>query len=215
MALVRTTLSSAVAGGSSAPDKSIVVASATGFAADYRIEVDGEVMRVAKSYVSGTTIPVLRAQEGTVADAHNVTAGVVCGVASDYPAQAPQTSVQKPLAGRARTIQSITASATITPPVDGSDLLLILNGTAALTVTMAAPTKDMDGCELTIASNGVAQHLLTFTGGLSGAGSNYDVVTVNATAPAAFRFIACNSLWLAICGPAVSGTTTAIAGAIA
>ena len=215
MALVRTTLSSACAGGSSAPDKNIVVASATGFSAGYRIEVDGEVMRVAKSYVSGTTIPVLRAQEGTFAEAHNATAGVVCGVASDFPSQAPQTVVQKPYAGRARTIHSISASATITPPVDGSDLLLILNGTNALTVTVAVPTKDMDGCELTIVSNGVAQHLLTFTGGLSGAGTSYDVITINATAPAAFRFIACNSLWMAICGPAISGTTTAIAGAIA
>lgn len=215
MALARTTLSSAVAGGSSAPDKNIVVASATGFSAGYRLEVDGEVMLVSKSYVSGTTIPVQRAQEGTAADAHNSGAGVVVGAASDFPSLAPQTSVQKPLAGRARTIQSISASATITPPVDGSDLLLILNGTSVITATVAAPTKDMDGCELTIVSNGAAAHLLTFTGGLSGAGSNYDVITVNATAPAAFRFIACNSLWMAICGPAVSGTTTNIAGAIA
>src|SRR5690348_2175462 len=101
MALVRTTLSSACAAG----DTSLVVASATGFAAGYLVRVDQEVMRVAGNYTSGTTIPVIRGQQGTVVNAHVSGAGVVAGIASDWASsQAPQTVVQYPIAGRARTL---------------------------------------------------------------------------------------------------------------
>ncbi len=62
MALTATTLSSAVA----LTDKSIVVASATGFAAGAYVKVDGEFMQVDKSYTSGsTTVPVLRGRDGS------------------------------------------------------------------------------------------------------------------------------------------------------
>lgn len=210
MALVRTTLSSAVA----AADKSIVVASATGFSAGYRIQVDQEVMAVDDSYVSGTTIPVLRGLEGTVTEAHVTTASVVCGAATDYPANAPQTSVMRPIAGKATTVVSVTATSTITPPTDGSNLLVFLNGTSVITATFAAPTKDMDGCELTIVPNGAAAHVLTFTGGLSGAGSGYDVITINATAPAPTKYVACNSLWQVYAAIPIAGTVTNITGTL-
>lgn len=210
MALATTTLSSAVA----ITDNTIVVASATSVAAGRLVLVDQEMMKVVQTYVSGTTVGVIRGQDGTVTAAHKVTANVTHGAATDF-ANPTAPAVTTYPTQRPKVVTSITATATLTLPPASGDLVVVLNGTAAITLTVPVPTKDMDGTELTIVSNGVAQHLLTFTGGLSGAGSSYDVITINATAPAAFKFIACNALWMAICGPAISGTTTAIAGAIA
>jgi hypothetical protein len=210
MALATTTLSTAVA----ATDTTIVVASATSVAAGRVVLIDQETMQVATGYVSGTTVPVLRGRDGTVTAAHKVTANVTHGLASDFSLPAAQTSVTYPLI-RSRQIISITATSTLTLPPSGEDLMVILNGTSVITLTIPVPTKDMDGCELSIVANGVAAHLLTFTGGLSGAGSNYDVITINATAPAAFKVVACNGLWLVYCGPAMGGTVTNIIGSIA
>ncbi len=211
MSLATTTLSSAVA----TTDTVIVLASAASVAGGRYVIIDQEVMKVVSSYSTGTTVGVLRGQDGTPTAAHKITANVTHGLASDFALPGPQAGTTYPIADRCVQIQSLTATtSTLALPPAGTDLRLILNGTAAITLTVPVPTKDMDGNVLVIVSNGVAQHLLTFTGGLSGAGSNYDVVTINATAPAAFSFIACNGLWSAICGPAISGTTTAIAGVI-
>jgi len=210
MAFAETTLSSAAA----LTDKSIVVASATSVAAGRLVLIDQEIMQVAQDYSSGTTVNVLRGREGSVQSAHVVTARVIHGLASDFDAPPAQTSVTYPVV-RARQVVSITATSTLTLPVAGEDLMVILNGTAAITLTIPVPTTDMDGCELSIVANGVAAHLLTFTGGLSGAGSGYDVITINATAPAAFKFVACNDLWLAYCAPPMGGTVTNIIGSIA
>ena len=210
MALATTTLSSAA----TATDKSIVVASATSFAAGRLVRVDQEIMQVVQSYVSGTTVGVLRGRGGTAASAHVVTAKVVHGTAADFDNPSAQQSVAYTLA-RPVVITSVTATSSLALAPAGSDHRVILNGTAAITLTIPIPTLDMDGDKLTIMSNGVAQHLLTFTGGVAGAGASYDIITINATAPAAFEFVACNILWLSVCGAAIGGTTTAIAGTIA
>jgi len=210
MALVKTTLSSAVAVG----DKQIVVASATSVAAGRIIRVDQEDMQVTKDYSSGTTVPVLRAIGGTAQVAHVSGANVVHGLATDFDDPGYQTSTTYPMQ-RPVYIQSITATGTLTLPPAGADLRLVLNGTSVIALTVPVPTKDMDGCKLTIVSNGAAAHTLTFTGGLSGAGTSYDVITINATAPAAFEFIAANELWMALCAPPMGGTVTNIIGSIA
>jgi hypothetical protein len=212
MALATTTLSVAC----SATDTIIKVASAASIATGRVLRIDSETMIVANNWVSGTTIPVLRGQDGTTTVAHVITANVTHGLASDFaaPPAGIAASVTYP-AVRPRVVQSITATSTLTLPPAGQDTVVILNGTSVITLTVPVPTKDMDGQLLYIVSNGAAAHVLTFTSGLSGAGSSYDVVTINATAPAAFSFIACNALWMAVCGPAISGTTTNIAGAIA
>lgn len=211
MALVRTTLSSACA----ADDSSIVVASATSIAEGVQVLVDKERMVVTKAYVlASTTVPVLRGQEGTEPVAHPSGAGVVHGVASDFGSQIAQTTVQYPMYAAFDT-RSYTASGAITLPKPGSNMVAILNGTSVLAMTIAVPTKDMDGCELTIMSNGAAAHTLTFSGGLSGAGSGYDVLTVNATAPVAHKFVASNSLWLMYSQAGISGTVTNIISALA
>lgn len=94
MAFTTTTLSSAVA----IADTSIVVASATSFAAGNRVIVDGEEMLVAKSYTSGTTIPVQRGQNGTATTTHASGAGVMQGIgAVDFTSPASQVQIVSPL----------------------------------------------------------------------------------------------------------------------
>lgn len=205
MALAETTLSSAVA----VTDDSIVVASATSVAAGRLVRIDQEMMQVDQSYVSGTTVPVLRGREGTPTQAHVVTARVVHGAASDFDDPAPATVVTYPLV-RAVQVQSITATSSLSLPQAGNDLRVILNGTSVITLTVPVPTTDMDGCRLTIIANGAAAHVLTFTGGLGGAGSSYDVVTMNGTGPVCFEAIACNDLWNPIVAVPLAGTVTNI-----
>lgn len=94
MALTFTTLSAAV----SVTDTSIVVASATSVAAGNILRVDGETMVVAKNYASGTTVPVLRGQDGTVTAAHISGAAVMNGIAAaDFDPIAPGAFVMQPL----------------------------------------------------------------------------------------------------------------------
>lgn len=213
MALARTTLSSAC----STSDTSITVASATGIAAGYFGKIDGEVVRVAGAYVSGsTTVPLIRAQDGTTVEAHASGAGFVVGTAQDWSTPAPQTVDQYPIAGKALTVTSYSASGAITLPRAGTDVVAQLNGTTILAMTVAAPTKDLDGSLLYIASNGAAAHTVTFTGGLSGAGSSYDVITVNATAPVLLGpFMAVNSLWQAAVAVPMAGTVTNVTATVA
>lgn len=210
MALVRTTLSTACAIG----DNQIIVASATSVSANRLVLIDQELMRVATTYSSGTTVPVLRGQNGTQTIAHVVTAGVVHGLATDFDDPAvggPVTSYPTQVA-RLRT--SITATSTLTLPSAGTDLDIILNGTSVITLTIPVPTVEMDGTRLTVFSNGAAAHVLTITGGVAGAGSGYTTWTVNSSAPAAAQFIASNAVWVWLGGGISSGTTTKMASVI-
>ena len=214
MALTRTTLSAAVALG----DTSILVASATGIVANDLVKVDEEFMQVLSTYSSGTTIPVRRGQNGTAQVAHPTTAGVVHAATSDAEWGGTPAGVVVPygLAGRRRRVLSYSATGAITLPVAGEDMVAILNGTTILAMTIAAPTTDMDGSLLYISANGAAAHTVTFTGGLSGAGGSYDVLTINATAPVTLGpFMAVNALWQAPVGVAMAGTVTNITATLA
>lgn len=212
MALTTTTLSGAI----TASAQSLVVASATGIVANDYLQIDQEILRVGKSYVSGTTIPIQgRGLSGTSAAAHVTGANITHGEASDFAQAAPQAAVAYPLAGRARQLVSYSASGAITLPTPGADMVAILNGTSVLTMSIAAPTKDMDGCLLYVAGNGAAAHVVTYTGGLSGAGSSYDVLTVNAGAPVMFVTMAVNGLWITPTAPAFTGTVTNLVAGLA
>lgn len=212
MALATTTLSSAVA----LSDGSIVVASATSVAAGRLVIVDQEIMQVGSSYVSGTTVPVQRGQLGSATATHVSGANVTHGAPSDFGAsqagegQALTYPVQPPWARK-----SYSASGAISLPTPGQNMHAILNGTSVLAMTIAAPTKDMDGCMLLISGNGAAAHTVTVTGGMSGAGTSYDVVTVNATAPISFMLVAVNGLWQGLAAIPLAGTVTNVTGTLA
>jgi hypothetical protein len=208
MALATTTASGAITQSAT----SLVVASATSIAAGRLLKVDDEFMEVSQGYSTGTTVPVTRGKNGTVQKAHATGVNVVHGDAADFPSPPAQT-LAYPYQW-SRRIVSISATGTLTLPKIAEDLVVVLNGTTVITLTIPVPTTDLDGSQITIVSNGVAAHVLTFTGGLSGAGASYDVVTVNATRPAAISVIACNGLWLAPLAPAMAGTVTNITGTL-
>jgi hypothetical protein len=215
MALAETTLSSACA----QADRNIVVASATSFAADRLVRVGGEVMRVAKNYTSGTTIPVLRGQAGTVVPAfsHPASARVVHGDAADFSDGGVASSAPFAPAAPARRIVQYTGTtaATCALPKPGEDLVVIMNGSAINTLTVPVPTKDLDGAVITFVNSAAAAHVITFTGGLSGAGSSYDVVTLNATGQVAFSVVAANEVWVALAAIPIAGTVTNLTGTVA
>jgi hypothetical protein len=85
-AMTPTTLSSAV---TSTTAQTIVVASATGFVKGYTLVVDGEAMTVADTYVSGTSIPVVRGRQSTQATAHAASAAVYVGPPSYFSSVDP------------------------------------------------------------------------------------------------------------------------------
>jgi hypothetical protein len=157
---------------------------------------------------------VLRGVNGSATVAHVVTSNVTHGDATDFSTAASQEIIGYQ-ASRATVISSITATGTLTLPKAGTDSRVILNGTSVIALTIPVPTKDMDGTLLTIVGNGVAAHTLTFTGGLSGAGTSYDVITTNSAAPIAFTAIACNGLWNSFVATPMAGTVTNITGTVA
>lgn len=214
MALAETTLSAECAADAS----KITVASATSVAAGRIVLIDGEQMLVTRAYVNAsTTVPVLRAQGGTKAFLHPSGAAVEHGEASDFGAQPAQIDVAFPIAGRVRDIRSYSADGAIELPSPGSDRLAILNAvsTTVLAMTVAAPTKDMDGCELTICSrNGTGAHTITVASGVNGAGGSYDVFTFPA-GPVMIKLVAVDSLWYTPTHPAWTGTVTLLVGGIA
>ncbi|MBM4072340.1 MAG: hypothetical protein FJ271_25940 [Planctomycetes bacterium] len=211
MALVRTTNSVAIAAG----DQSITVASATSIAAGRIIQIDNERMKVRQDYTSGTSVVVLRGWDGTASAAHAITSGVVHGDASDFTTAPAQTSqaVMGPL-GRVRTIAAYGAAGAIALPQPGTDAVAIINGTAALAMTLANPAKDNDGDVLCIVGNGKAAHTVTYTAGLGNAGSSYDVGTFDANGQCCLSLIAANEIWVPLSSP-LSGTLTSIDIAIA
>ena len=205
MALNTTTLSSAVA----VSDNSIVVASATGAAVGSLVLIDQEVMVIGKSYVSGTTIPVYRGQNGSVTAAHASSANVVFFLGTDEVAQSPQTLTQWPIAGRGRPLVSYSAAGAIALPTPGTDQVAVINGTSALAMTLAVPTTDMDGTILYIVGNGKAAHTVTATGGLGAGGTALDTLTFAAGGQQCVAVIAANAVWVPL--PSVlAGTLTNI-----
>jgi hypothetical protein len=211
MALATTTLASAV----SVDDNSIVVASATDVAAGRLVLVDQELMRVTQGYSSGTTVSVLRGQDGTKTSAHVITAAVTHGDAADFSAPGPQASVTYQVSGRSVIVASVTATSTLTLPPAGTDMRVIINATSAITLTIPVPTKDMDGTTLWIVSSTVAAHVPTFTGGLGGVGSGYTALTAATGAQVCVQAIACNGAWNIPSAPAWTGTVTKVTGGIA
>ena len=211
MALTTTTLSAACA----LNDKSIAVAAATGFAAGYKVLIDGEEMEVAKDYVSGLVIPLYRGRGGTPQAPHPVTANVIVGVGSDFQNPAPGAFATTYGVIPTVYVQSVTATSSLTLPPPRSITMVTLNGTSAITLTVPVPTKDMDGTILILLSNGVAQHVYTFTSGLGGVSTGYTTVTPASAARGSIMVIACNGFWNAISGPGWSGTVTKVTCALA
>lgn len=216
MALTTTTTNGAV----SADQTTVRVTSGTGFGKGKLIRVDDEFMLQTADAASSSTdiIPVMRGVNGTVAKAHVTSANVTVGNPyDDYTGDAVATAALYPLAGRQRRLLSYAASGAITLPSPGTDMVAVLIGTSALTMTVAAPTKDMDGCVLTIFGNAKSASTIQFDGtvGLGNAGASYDIITLQTAGNVGVQVMAINGFWNIAAAPAITGTTTAIGVAIA
>lgn len=212
MALTTTTISAALG----ATDRSMTVASATGFAAGYKFLIDGEAGEVDKSYVSGTAIPILRGRDGTAQAAHVVTSNVTVGTGADWANAAPgAVGGTTYFPSLPYYVLSMTTTGTVSLPTGRFMAAFILNGTSVITPTFPAPTKDQDGSIVFIASNGVAAHVPTFTGGLNGVGSGYTALTGAAGAKVNLIVMAVNGAWNVFSAPAWTGTVTKLIGGIA
>ncbi len=210
MALVATTLNGAVG----ASQTYVVLTSATGLAPGMEVLVDKELMQVTKDYVSGTTANVLRGRGGTVQSAHVTGAKATYGVPGDFQDPAPGSfaTTYNPVMSFYST--SVTATSTLTLPPPQSFAVVTLNGTSAITLTIPVPTADMDGTFLTLMANGIAQHALVFTSGLSGITGSYTTVTAASAAKQSIMVVACGGYWNAISAPIWTGTLTKLGGAL-
>ena len=217
MALTTTTLNGAI----TANDTQLRVTSGTSFGKGKWIRIDDEMLfQTADADSASTTIiPVSRGQMGTVAKAHVTTANVVMGSGSDFTGDAVDTAVSYPLAGRQRRVMSYAASGAITLPAPGTDMVAVLIGTGTLAMTVALPTKDMDGCILTIFGNAKSASTVDFgagaTVGLNNAGSSYDVITLQNAGNVGISVMAINGFWNIASAPGITGTVTALTVAVA
>lgn len=192
MALTTTTLSSALASGG----KSIVVASATGFAAGNLIRIDNEIMRVSKAYVSGTNVDLDgRGLDGTAQVAHPASTNVITGLATDFPTPAPGGPVTGYPSQPAVDVAYYSAAGAIALPTAGRWMLAVINGTGALAMTLASPTREMDGSILLITNGGKAAHTVTLTAGFGANTTSSDVLTFHASQSQGVIAIAANGVW--------------------
>ncbi len=208
MALGETTLAAACAVDA---NQIVVTSASTGFAIGNEVRVDGEIFKITKGYVSGATIvPVLRGQDGTIATAHSILARVVAGTPGEFATtNPPQTVVNYAIAGRARVVSSYGADGAIDLPPAGADALVLLSGTVALAMTLAVPTKDMDGTVLSIATIGTGAHVITVAGGISGSASLATATFEASPAKCILVLMALDEKWALYPGP-VSGTLTSL-----
>lgn len=205
MSLARTTLTAAVL----ESDSKIAVTSATGFGIGYQIRIGDETMQIAKGYVAASLqVPVLRGQAGTLAKAHANGSGVTVGTSADWAQTTPpQTSAPFMIAGRARIITEYAADGAIALPPMGADAIAILNGTVRA-MTLADPTKDLDGCVLTVQGTIAAAHTVTFAGGIGG--GSLTVATFETSGGRCnIQLLAYNEKWTPLPSP-FSGTLTTI-----
>jgi hypothetical protein len=216
MAVTTTTLAAAMA----ITDIQISVTAASGFAANQFVLIDQEWLKIVSSYNgTATIIPVLRGQNGSVVAAHAITANVVTDAisqvaSSDWANAAASVTTSYPLSGKARVITSYTADGAITLPQAGTDQIAILNGTTQWDMTLANPTKDMDGTFLWVVSNGKAAHTVTYTAGLGNASTGYTVATFTTGSQQSLALMAINGIWMQQQSQ-FSGTLTAILIALA
>lgn len=199
MSFATTTVSAAVA----VADNSVVVASATGLAAGMFGRIDGEFVQIAKNYSSGTTIPVQRGVDGSQTTTHKASANITFGLASDFasPPVGLELGVTNPTTP-AFPMFSYSAAGAVSA-VQG---IHIINGTGALAMTLANPTKDQDGQLMIVAANGKAAHTLTYTAGLGNGGAAYDVGTFSATLAGGCILMAVNGFWVLIANGIATAT---------
>ncbi len=98
-----------------------------------------------------------------------------------------------PIAGRARVINEYSADGAIALPPAGGDALAVISGTAHTGMTLAVPSKDLNGSRLTIIDLTNAAHVVTIAAGVNG--GSLATLTWDATGRAGVTLLAYNEIW--------------------
>ncbi len=197
MSFLSTTLSSAVGRDDTTITVAAITSFAAGMLAKIDGEIV-KVVSVPSS--ASTPVPVIRGIQGAqlahASGALVIVGATATATGTDWPEAAPAGF--NPFAGpRIRTPASYSAAGAIALPPNGqTDVVAIINGTSALAMTLAVPTADLDGCILVVIGNGKAAHTLTVAGGMGAGGTGVDVGTFAAGAQQAVVLMACNAVWV-------------------
>lgn len=204
MAFITTTLNGAIG----RDDVSAVLTSITSLTVGMYARIDNEIVQIT-SLGASASVPVglRRGLQGTAAVAHATSTNFVAGKGpqsdgtTDFAQSAPGAASIAPIPTvRARVVRSYSAAGAIDVPDPGQDGVAIINGTGALAMTLANPSKAKDGDLLFIVANGKAAHTVTVTGGLGDGGTSFDVGTFSGSILMASVLIACNGFWVSV-GP--------------
>jgi hypothetical protein len=196
MALIQTVLG----GDMAVTDTVLRVASLTGFAVNQQILVDREVM-VQVGTPTGLAVPVRRGLDGTVQAAHTARAIVTTGLPHEFSHPAPgQTSAFGPSAPDGMQSRWTNATYGLAGALAALPGVAVLNGTAAIAMTLAAPSAGMEGAELTIVSASLFANTVVVTG-ISGAAG--PTGTFAATGGSA-KFKAVGGKWAVLAGAGVT-----------
>ena len=208
----------------STTQNSIVVASATGFAAGNIVFIDKEAMRIRSSYVSGTTIPVTRGILGTAAQLHQDNAPCYCGPAKEFYhtdvtgyANTDNEYALPHINVRTGNIYNIVGNQWVQWRNEGygndgtsmehdyttAGAITIapgvhkVNGTT-LAMTLANPGPEHNGIIMTVVADNASAHTLTVTDGFGAGGGGEDVATFSGVRGDSITLRACDSLWYII-----------------
>lgn len=210
MAVTTTTLAAPVAITAS----TVVVTSTANIAAGKMFRIDDEMMQVQQGFLGTNPVGVLRGREGTVTAPHPITANVYVGLATDFQVTVPSGMPDSTfLPGSSPfTFTSYSATGAIAVPQVIGINVVVLNGTIALTMSLAPPPNDVDGAIIWVVGNGKAAHVVNVAGtaGLGNAGiAGYRTITFAAGAQNSFALIAANGAWVPL-SVYVPTTATAI-----
>jgi hypothetical protein len=196
MAFASTTLSAA----QGLNDTTVLLASLTGVSVGGLVKIEGEFEKVLEVPAAATTpVRVLRGQEATAQVAHATGIRAVFGLTpsaagGDWVSPVPGELVPN-LINRKTVTKEYAAAGAIALPTPGSNMIALILGTAALAMTVAAPSLGQDGDTLTIVGVFAAAHTVTFTTGLGGVGATADVVTMAAGQKMAIEAVAGAGSW--------------------
>lgn len=199
MALTSTTLASACANTAT----TISVASATGFAVGNFVLVENELMQQTAA-ATGVVIPVRRGLDGTVQATHASAAFACTGLATDFPGPAPgQCITYGPYAPDGQMAGYFTYSAAgaiaTTPGIH------VLNGSAAIAMTLAAPTGAQEGAILIVESKNLHANTVTASPIFLGAANAGGIATVAATG-GNLTLKACGGKWTVLASSGIAFT---------
>jgi hypothetical protein len=169
-------------------------------------------MQIAKNYVSGTTIPVQRGLDGHADDAQSRPANVTIFLASDETAPRADGGAV-PDSRDAAPEAVLRGGGAITLPNAGEDMVAIINGTSTLAMTLANPTKDMDGSCSTSSPTAKRRTPSPTRAGVGNGGSTMDVGTYNTTEQTGCALMAVNGFWV-LWANGIGSSGTQVAGVV-